>query len=253
MSEPQPTPPTSLSTSVQSSDLSSARSLGVTQLERLAQHAFQSGMYKRFPNASAAVMVMAMAHEVGLTPAIGLTSIHFYDGKPSMSGNLMWSLVMASPEYSQSRILQRDDKGCRIRWVRNGEELGISQWTEDDSKRAGLLGKDNWKKYPRAMSFNRAVSEGFKAYAAQLGRGYTLYTPDELGGQIDAEGDPVDIQVPSGSPNLARLNRVLTALKWTPEQCLDFLGLQTAADLDSMTEDEFVRLERHVETVKALQ
>jgi hypothetical protein len=231
-----------------------ARVTSVNQLERLAQHACASGMYKRFPNASAAVMVMAMAHEVGLTPAIGLTSIHFYDGKPSMSGNLMWSLVLNAPEYELSQILQRDEKGCRIRWVRSGRVLGESAWTEEDSKRAGLLNKDNWKKYPRAMAFNRAVSEGFKAYAAHLGMGYTIYTPDELGQDIDADGGPVDRPAtPMASGPLGRLNAVLKALSWTPEQCLEFLGLTSAAELATVTDDELARLERHVETAQALR
>ena len=43
-------------------------------------------------------------------------------------------------------------------------------WTLEQAKKAGLVGKDNWKNYPRAMLRARCIAEGVRAvYPAALG------------------------------------------------------------------------------------
>lgn len=43
-------------------------------------------------------------------------------------------------------------------------------WTFEQAKKAGLVGKDNWKNYPRAMLRARCIAEGIRAvYPAALG------------------------------------------------------------------------------------
>lgn len=169
---------------------------GQVELLFLAEHAFKSGMFKKLPNVSAAVMVMTMGRDLGLSPSTALTNIHFFDGKPTMSGNLMWSLVTSNPEYRRSRVVKLTDKECVLRFHRVCEEETIldQEWsfTETDAKTAQLLGKDNWKKYPKAMLFNRAVSTGFKLFCPHLSMGYTIYTPDELGAPIGEDGELAD-------------------------------------------------------------
>jgi hypothetical protein len=173
------------------------KSLGpLLALEVIAEHAFRSGMFKKYPNSSAAFVVCAFGYELGLSPVAALTSIHAIDGKPVMSGNLMLSLVYGSSTHDV-RIKRRDNKGCTIAWHLKkpdgslGELLGESSWTEADAQVAQLTGKDNWKKYARAMLFNRAVSDGFKVFCPHLAHGHTLYTPDELGADINADGEIV--------------------------------------------------------------
>jgi hypothetical protein len=159
------------------------------QLETLAGHAFRSGMFKKFSSASGAYMVMAMGYELGLSPVAALTSIHSIDGKPVMSGNLMWSLVLAHPDWQESHVSRSTETEVELTFVFRGKERGRVKWGMEDAKRAGLVNKDNWRKFPRAMLFNRAISEGFKLYTPHLANGVTVYTPDELGGTIDANGD----------------------------------------------------------------
>jgi len=236
--------------------------LSVSSLERLAGHAYQSGMFKRFPNPSAALMVMAMANELGLSPVIGLNSIHFIEGKPSMSGNLMWSLVMREPRYRGTRVLERTAKACRIRWIRDGEELGVSAWTEEDARRAGLLSKQGgmYQKYPAQMLFNRCVSDGFKTYAPELGMGYTLYTPDELGADINEAGEGVFSDVQEASFTLktpaTRLREAQAVLGWDDARTAQELGLGGPEELlagQGPTEDELRRLEQLAKARASLQ
>lgn len=43
-------------------------------------------------------------------------------------------------------------------------------WTFDQARKAGLVGKDNWKNYPRAMLRARLIAEGVRAvYPAAIG------------------------------------------------------------------------------------
>ena len=63
----------------------------------------------------------------------------------------------------------------------------------DDAKAAGLTSKDNWKKYPRNMLFARAISNGQKWYAPDVYNGVTVYTPDEMGANVDGDGNIIDV------------------------------------------------------------
>ncbi len=219
----------------------------------LANEALKSGWYKKFGNPSAALMVLMFGQDLGMSPSTSLTSVNFIEGKPCISGNLMWSLVMRDPEYKDSRVTQHTDKAVEIKWVRNGQLLGISKWTIEDAIRAGLEKKDVWKKYPRAMLFNRAISEGFKLYAAHLGLGYTIYTPDELGGEIDESGaSPINKPTTATyKGNYEQLQDLLKDTKVTNEDVAKFLDL-TVADLGDLTDDELKRCKQMIDARKDL-
>lgn len=57
-----------------------------------------------------------------------------------------------------------------------------------EAQEAGLLGKDNWKKYASDMLFARAISRGAKRYTPGIFGGSPVYTPDELGVDTDEDG-----------------------------------------------------------------
>jgi hypothetical protein len=54
-----------------------------------------------------------------------------------------------------------------------------------------LTSKDNWKKYPSDMLFARAISRGARRYAPGIFGGSPIYTPDELGADIDEDGNMI--------------------------------------------------------------
>jgi hypothetical protein len=232
-------------------------------IEHIAKHAHVSGAYKRFQNPSGAVMVLLKGQDLGISPTSALESIHFIDGKPTVSGNLMWSLVLGSPEYRKSRIVKKDDKGVTIRWIREIKNpdgsvekiLDIEDsYTEEDAKAAGLLGKDVWKKYKKAMLFNRCVSQGFKMFAAHLGMGGTLYTPDELGAEINADGEAVvfdaDFTVVEEKP--LNLDELLKDSGTSVEEVARFLGVDLK-DLEAPTQDELKRVRQMIEDRKKVR
>ena len=229
--------------------------VSLNYMQQLALSAAQSGMFKRFGNQHAAFMVLQFGFDLGLSPSAALSSIYFYDGKPSMSGNLMWSLVKNHPDWRKSKILERTDKCVKIRWVGPDGPEGESCWTEEDAKKAGLTTKDNWRKYPRQMLFNRAVSEGFKLYCPHLANGYTIYTPDELGQDINEDGGiaegsftvlnslpqvPAHGSVPAQKPAYD-LDALLEKAGWTLEEAAKVMDL-TPEELKAPTPDEWKRL-----------
>ena len=94
--------------------------------------------------------------------------------------------IKGNPRYDY-RIISLDNSGCELLFSEDGKELGKSSFTEADAKAAGLHGKENWKKWPRNMYFARALSNGMRWYCPDVFNGNTVYTPDELGAEINGE------------------------------------------------------------------
>ncbi len=242
------------------------QAISLNYMQTLAVAAYKSQMYKKCGVLSpeAALMVLQFGFDLGLSPSMALTSVHFYDGKPSMSGNLMWSIVKGDPDWTDSRILDRTLRGCKIEWVKKGKIQGISEFNEDDARRAKLLDKDNYKKYPKAMFFNRAISEGFKLYCPHLAHGYTIYTPDELGQEINQDGEAVfsvksfSPATPSGTSNQTESSplrqEVITLLEssgLTQEEAADRLQIQSS-DFDDPIEADVRALRQLCDALKDL-
>jgi len=55
------------------------------------------------------------------------------------------------------------------------------------AERAGLAGRDNWRKYPRAMMRNRVISEGIRSVWPAVISG--IYTPEEIQGDDEEMRD----------------------------------------------------------------
>jgi hypothetical protein len=106
-----------------------------------------------------AVLACILAgYEAGLSPMTSLRSIHVVDGRPAMSAELMRAVI----QRAGHDIWVEETNTTRA--IVSGQRSGSARilkvtWTEDDARRAGLTGKDNWKKYPRAMLVARATTE----------------------------------------------------------------------------------------------
>jgi hypothetical protein len=64
-------------------------------------------------------------------------------------------------------------------------------WTLDRARVAGLAGKNVWKNYPAAMLRARAITEVARMGASDALYGL-VYTPEELGAEVDRSGLPVN-------------------------------------------------------------
>ena len=125
--------------------------------------------------AHAAVLIMRGA-ELGLQPMESLGGLHLIDGKVTLGVDIMLrvaiqgGVTVAYPDFGQDLVT--------VELRRPNFEPFRCSWSLDDAKRAGLAGRQNWRKYPRAMLRARAVAEALRAYAPDLLAG--AYLPDEL-------------------------------------------------------------------------
>lgn len=154
------------------------------KLQSVSTGLFQSGLYKNVGNAHGAFAVVQYGYELGIGPMMALQNINVIQGKPAASGQLMLSLAMSRGVTFQ--VEEESENRCAIRFKR-GENSYFAEFTRDDAKRAGLDGKDNWRKWPKEMLFWRAVAKGVRRIAPESVMG--LYTPDEVssGGIVDVE------------------------------------------------------------------
>lgn len=160
-------------------------------IQAIASAMAMSGFFADAQDASKAMVKIMAGHELGIGPFASMTGISVIKGKPTIGGNIIASLIKNDPRYDY-RIDRLDNSGCVIAFFENGEEVGRSEFTIDDAKLAGLLRKDNWKNYPRNMCFNRAISNGAKWHVPGVFGGTPVYTPDELGANVDEDDNIVD-------------------------------------------------------------
>jgi hypothetical protein len=117
-------------------------------------------------------------NELGLGPMQSLNSIHVIEGRAAASPELMRALVAKAGHRID--VTENTNDTCVMKGTRfdTGAEATVT-WTLEDAKNANLTGKDNWKKYPRAMLVARATSELCRLLFPDIIAGLS-YTPEEM-------------------------------------------------------------------------
>jgi hypothetical protein len=151
----------------------------------------RSGFFSDTKDAAQAVVKILAGRELGFGPIASMTGVHIIQGKVAIGAALMGASVKADPRYDY-RVIELSDQRAEIAFFEGGKELGRSVFTMDDAKAAGLTGKDNWRKFPRNMLYARAMSNGVRWYCPDAFGGNPAYTPDELGAEVDDEGNVVE-------------------------------------------------------------
>ena len=127
----------------------------------------------------AIVAVMLMGYELGLGPMQSLQSIDLIQGRPELSAEGMRALVLAA---GHTIIVDATDERATAKCHRR--DWSPDAWvpftfTMHDAERAGLAGKDNWKKYPRSMLSARVTTEGCRSVFPDVIGGVS-YTAEEI-------------------------------------------------------------------------
>lgn len=126
-----------------------------------------------------AIAIMLAGRELGIGPMQAIRSLNVIDGRVIMSADLMAALVHRQVKGALLRVAESGDDECVVEAARPGQESTRYAFTIEDAQRAGLTGKDNWKKYPRAMLRARCLAEAVRATFPDCLMG--VYDPDELG------------------------------------------------------------------------
>ena len=176
-----------------------------------------------------AAIVMLKGHELGLGLASAFEFIHVIDAKPSISPKGALALIHRSNELAGLKIEDlADAKGtptaCRV-WMKrkNGFEY-TTTFTMADAERAEIVkAKGGWSKYPANMLRWRAVGYCADVVFPDVVGG--LYRSEELGADVDADGEPVQwtvVETPKAEAKIATqpaksAPKVETVIVPTPE------------------------------------
>jgi hypothetical protein len=158
-----------------------------------------SGFFSDANEASKAVVKILAGAEMGFGPFASMVNINIIKGKPTISGNLMAAAVKAHPKYDY-RVAQLTGDICEIVFFETEQEVGRSTFTKADAV-AAEVGKmvapghngSMIKRFPRNMLFNRAMSNGVRWFCPDVFLGAPVYTPDELGAEVDDAGDVITV------------------------------------------------------------
>jgi hypothetical protein len=150
----------------------------------------RSGYFDDAKQAGQAMVKILYGRELGIAPVTAMMGIHIIQGKPSASAGLLAGRIRASQRYDY-RVKQLTNEACTIEFLDRGKVAGESTFTIEDAKTAGVYTGKNahtWKSYARNMLFARALSNGARWYCPDVFGG-SVYTPEEMGAEVDGEGN----------------------------------------------------------------
>jgi hypothetical protein len=164
------------------------------------------GFGKVSGNKDLAAVKILVGQELGIGPFAALQGINIIQGNPVVAGNIYASKVKSNPKYDY-RVVTWDEKHCKLQFFQSdgkkmspaSEDGGYYEFTLEDARAQGLLGKPNWKSMPKTMLFNRAISGGAKVYTPDIFNSVAVYAE----GEIDDAAVVVEPQAPQTAPEPA--------------------------------------------------
>jgi len=149
------------------------------------------------------LLAMELGDALGIRPIQAINAIHVIDGKPSASADLIASLIRKAGHRLR---VKGDDQQATAQIIRidDPEFTFEATWTIERAKAAGLASKAVWKQYPAAMLKARAITEVAREGASDALYG-VIYTPEEIGAEVNRDGDPIENRPQQRRPGMAGL------------------------------------------------
>ncbi|KQR22911.1 hypothetical protein [Deinococcus sp. Leaf326] len=165
----------------------------------------------RTPESAVAIMVKGI--ELGLPAMAALNGITVIQGKPTVSPQLMLSLINRSGQLDNIEI-DTGVQGATVTMKRRGRTPFTAKFGPVEAKAMGLDSKDNYRKQAPVMYQWRAVAACARVVFPDVIDG--LYTPEELGADVQ-----VDVQVDEdGAMTVAVQETKATPQPAAPERTL---------------------------------
>lgn len=156
-------------------------------MQKASTALFRSGYFTDVKSEAQAIAKVMAGRELGLPAFASMAGIHIIQGKPALGSNVIATLIDNNPRYDY-KVKKHDSKECIIDFYRNGELHGTSSFTMEEAQTAGLTNNPSWKKFPSDMLFARAITRGARRFAPGIFGGSPIYTPEELGAEVDEDG-----------------------------------------------------------------
>ena len=222
-------------------------------IHQIATSMAQSGFFSDAKEVNKAIVKIIAGQEIGLGAFSSMTGIHIIQGKPTLGANVIATLIKNDDRYDY-KLEELTDRNCKVSFYENGEKVGESSFSFEDAEAASLHRKDVWKKYPRNMLFSRAISNGARWFAAGIFGGMPMYTPEELGGEVDEEGNYIDAEardvtaeqpismLSAGEPKVETTTDVVVNPDPIPEYTEEDIGLDKMS-VESLVKEGFNNLQ----------
>jgi len=170
------------------------------QLRRKARIAIKSGyLPSNIYTEDQVLTIVRAGEELGLPFMSSLRAIHLIEGKIALEATAMRALVFRKIPGARIDFIECSADRCIVEMQRPGGKTNTFAFTIEDARRAGLLGKKNWK-YPVSMLIARASTIGIRAIFpdAILGGFGIMSELDELEDEADRHPQPmsdIDIEI----------------------------------------------------------
>jgi len=208
----------------------------IDEMGRLAKIVVASRMFAVESPEQAAVIMMTGA-SLGLSVVAALRGIHVIKGKPVLSSDMMAAVALGSGVCKYLTVVEQSDKSVTVETWREGAPEPV-RWTfgEEDARRLGVAGNDNYRKSPRDMYRARATAKVCRlAYPDKL---FGVYLPGELDDET-ATREPMPVQdVSQRLAQLAADDAPLIDVGSDSREAVRVPGEDDDADGPGYTEDE---------------
>ena len=151
----------------------------IADAKRLSAAIVDSHLFSAYGKPQDAFLVIMAGREFGLGAMASLRSFHIVEGRPCLSAQAMMGLCMRHSTCQFFRVVSASSEEVVVEAQRAGwPEPSRMSFTIKDAQRANLIGKQIWKKYPRAMLTNRCIAEAARFWFPDVVGG--LYDPEEI-------------------------------------------------------------------------
>lgn len=212
--------------------------------------------------AEQALAIILTSKELGIGMMQGFRSINIISGTPTISPQLMLALIHRSGQL-EDMIITDDGQCCSVTMRRRGltphseafsmkdaAAIKTTEYVNGDKRTISLSEKYNWRQMPAVMRKWRAIAACARVVFPDVTMG--LYTPEELGGEVDAEGElvgeidltprdglesaPINPPVDTSDPRPKTLGELVT-----PKQLWMIRNMEreTGANVDELCREKF--------------
>lgn len=162
------------------------------EVQSLAIVFAQSGFFDSVKTASQAMVKIMWGRQLGFGAVESMTGIHIIHEKPAVGAHMIAAGVRRNPRYDYE-VVEHTDEICTIVLLKDGKEFKRESFTIHQAEQAELTTGKNahtWRKYPKNMLFARCISNIQKFHCPDV-FSMTVYTPEEMGMEVDENGSPV--------------------------------------------------------------